>query len=85
MNTLHWSAFVLLELSKLQEEEWMKQSPDLLSVHLPPENQQQKLTDICFLHMSKPLKLVAVFCIKNRSPQSGPVTWKWLFGNFGSL
>ena len=68
MNTLHWSAFVLLELSKLQEEEWMKQSPDLLSVHLPPENQQQKLTDICFLHMSKPLKLVPVFCIKNRSP-----------------
>lgn len=63
----------------------MKQSRDLLSVHLPPENQQQKLTDICFLHMSKPLKLVPVFCIKNRSPRSGPVTWKWLFGNFGSL
>lgn len=46
MNTLHQNAFVLLELSKLQEVEWMKQSPDLLSVHLPPENQQQKLTDI---------------------------------------
>ena len=85
MNTLHKSAFVLLELSKLQEEEWMKQSPDLLSVHLQPENQRQKLTDICFLHISKPLKLVPVFCIKNRSPRSGPVTWKWLFSNFGSL
>ena len=39
-DTLHKSAFVQLELSKLQEVEWMKQSPDLLSVHLQPENQQ---------------------------------------------
>lgn len=46
----------------------MKQSPDLLSVHLPPENQWQKLTDICFLHMSKPLKLVP--CILHQEQKS---------------